>query len=271
MNLSIVIVNYNTRADLSVCLESLRSVDAEIIVIDNASSDGSADMTRTDFPAVRLIEPGRNTWFCGGNNLGIQAATRDYALLLNPDTSVPPGTLESMLAFMTAQPSYAGATVQLRYPDESLQRTCSRLSTYPYLLLNHTPLGFALRGWRDRLNARHWYAEWARDCDFDVEVLPGSCLLMRRADLRLDDDLRLYFPEDDLGRRFAGAKFRYLADVHIIHREKAATKSWLATKIYFRDLLIYTRKHHGWLGMAVLWGLSRPLLWGMWVKNALLF
>lgn len=269
MKLSIVIVNYNTHDDLRACLESLRELDEsyEIIVVDNNSTDGSAALVRASFPQVRLIEPGRNTWFCGGNNLGIKAAKGEYVLLLNPDTIVPRGALAALTRFMDAQPDYAGVTAQLRYPDGTIQRTCSHIPTWRYLLLNHTVLGWFMRAEKAGLNTYHWYAEWDRTISRMVEVIPGSCLLMRRADLLLDDRLRLYFPEDDLARRFAGAKFHYLADVHIIHREKAATRNWRATRIYFRDLLIYTRKYHGARQMALLWLLSRPVLLGMGLRR----
>lgn len=270
MQLSIVIVSYNTRDDLRGCLESLQAVQPtpEIIVVDNASSDGSADMVRADFPHVRLLAQTRNTWFCGGNNIGIQAASGDYILLLNPDTVVQPAALEHLTAFLDTHPDYTGATAQLRYPDGSRQRTCSRIPTYAYLLLEHTPLGWLFPGGRRKTAARHWYAEWERDTDQDVEVLPGSCLLLRRG-LQLDSDLLLYFPEDDLARRTPGAKWRFLADAVIIHKEKSVTRTWRATEIYFRDLLVYTRRHHGAARAALLWLLSRPLLWGMALKQKL--
>ncbi len=268
--LSVVIVNYNTREDLRACLQALQgsSLPAEVIVVDNASRDGSAAMVAAEFPAVRLLAQAHNTWFCGGNNLGIDAAAGDYVLLLNPDTVVTPDALGTLVAFMDEHPDYTGCTAQLRYPDGSVQRTCSRIPTYAYLLLKHTPL-LLLRPLVRRANARHWYADWERSTGRDVEVLPGSCLLFRRGALRLADDLLLYYPEDDLARRRRGAKFRYVADAQITHREKAATRTWLATQVYFRDLLVYTRRHHGAAGWALLWGLSRPLLWGMWAKRRL--
>ncbi len=268
--LSIVIVSYNTRDDLRGCLESLQGVTLplEIIVVDNASSDGSADMVRADFPSVRLLAQPRNTWFCGGNNIGIQAASGDYILLLNPDTVVQPGALEHLTAFLHTHPAYTGATAQLRYPDGSRQRTCSRVPTYAYLLLEHTPLGWLFPRWRREVAARHWYAGWERDTDQDVEVLPGSCLLLRRG-LRLNGDLLLYFPEDDLARRTPGARWRFLADAVITHKEKSVTRTWRATEIYFRDLLVYTRRHHGAARAALLWLLSRPLLWSMALKRKL--
>lgn len=269
--LSAVIVSYNTRDDLRACLESLRAVTLplEMIVVDNASTDGSAEMVRAEFPGVKLLAQTRNTWFCGGNNTGIRAAAGDYILLLNPDTVVQPGALESMVDFLDAHPDYTGVTVQLRYPDGTVQRTCSRAPTYADLLLEHTPLGWLFPGGRRRAAARRWYGEWSRDTDKDVEVLPGSCL-MRRRGFALDGDLRLYFPEDDLARRTPGAKNRFLASAVIIHREKSVTRTWLATKTYFRDMLIYARKHHGAARAALLWLLSRPLLWGMALKRKII-
>ncbi|MBZ0276272.1 MAG: glycosyltransferase family 2 protein [Anaerolineae bacterium] len=267
--LSVVIVNYNTRDDLRACLDALTAdpVQPEIIVVDNASTDGSADMVRRTFPTVRLLAQTVNTWFCGGNNLGIDAAQGDYVLLLNPDTAPQPGVLASMVTFLETHPDYRGVTMQMRYPDGSIQRTCSRIPTYSYLLLQHTPLGWLFPRRRAETAAEHWYEGWGRYTDEDVAVLPGSCLLMRRGILRLNPDLLLYFPEDDLARRFAGAKFRFLASHYIVHKEKAATRTWLATRVYFRDMLVYTRQNHGLARWVLLWMLSRPLLGGMWLKR----
>lgn len=267
--LSVVIVNYNTRDLLRDCLQSLQSqddIDMEIIVVDNASSDGSATMVSADFPDVKLWAMNRNTWYCGGNNIGIRAATGDYVLLLNPDTVVHPGALKQMVDFLASHPDYVGVTAQLRYPDDTIQRTCSRVPTFAYLLLNHTPLGWLLPALKRRMNDQQWYADWNRDSDRDVAVIPGSCTLMRRSDILLDETLLLYFPEDDLSHRIPG-KRRYLAVARIIHREKSVTRTWLATRIYFHDMLRYTRKHHGLLAAVILWLLSRPLLWGMWIKQ----
>lgn len=268
--LSVIIVSYNTCADLRLCLSALlRSTIAdqtEILVVDNASSDGSAAMVRAEFPSVRLLEPGRNLWFCAGNNYGLAHARGHYALLLNPDTVVDPGSLAALVTFMDEHPDYAGATLQLRYPDGRIQRTCSAIATYRYLLLTHTPLGLIARRARQRAEADHWYAGWERDRDRDVAAVPGSCTFMRRADLRLEEKLRLYFNEDDLARRWAGRKFRFLAGPPIIHREKSSTRTAAASRIYFRDLFTFTRIHFGFGRAALLWLLSRPLAWGIQLK-----
>lgn len=268
MKLSVVIVNYNTLDHLRACLPALKAstLQPEIIIVDN---DGTAQPVASEFPAIVYLPQPVNRWFCGGNNVGIAAAQGEYVLLLNPDTVPQADALATMVAFLDLQPDYRGVTLQLRYPDGSIQRTASRLPTYQWLLLNHTPLGLLLGGWRDRVNQRHWYAGWDRDSARDVEVMPGSCLMLRRADLQLDDNLLLYFPEDDLAQRYAGDKFRFLSDTHITHHEKSVTQTWLATRVYYHDLLVYTRKHHGALAAGLLWLLSRPLLWAMALKRRL--
>ncbi len=265
--ISVIIVNYNGKDDLRRCLAALResTLPAEVIVVDNASSDGSAAMVSAEFPEVNLLEPGKNLYFCAGNNYGVDAAVGDYALLLNPDTVPPPDTLETLVSFMDSHPDYAGATMQMRYPNGEIQRTCSRIPTYKYLLLTQTVLQFLFRGARKKTEDRHWYVDegWDRATDFDVEAIPGSCTLMRREDLRLSDHLLLYFNEDDLARRFAGRKFRFLAATPIEHREKSVTRSATATHIYFRDLIAYCKLHHGWLRAGAIWLLSRPLEWAI--------
>lgn len=268
--LSVVIVNYNTCDDLHACLTSLTASDLhpEVIVVDNASTDGSAAMVKREFPHIVLIEPGRNTWYCGGNNLGIAAAQGDYVLLLNPDTIVPPDALSTMLNFFEANPHYAGVTMQLRYPNGEIQRTCSRIPTYRYLLLTQTPLQWLFPAARQRAQDHHWYTDkgWHRERDFDVQAVPGSCTLMRRAEIHLNDDLRLYFPEEDLARQTDGRLFRFLASPPIIHREKSATRSPLAMRIYFEDMITYTRRYHGRLRAVILWAFSRPLKWGLEIR-----
>jgi GT2 family glycosyltransferase len=271
--LSVVIVNYNTRDLLRDCLRSLQAVTIplEVIVVDNASSDGSAVMVADEFPDVTLLAQSENTWFCGGNNIGVVASSGELVLLLNPDTVVQPNALETLVAFMDENPDYAGCTARMHYPDGSVQRTCSRIPTYSYLLLSHTFIGAIFRRWRDRLTRHHWYDDegFTRNQSRDVAVIPGSCMLMRRDCYPLDDDLLLYFPEDDIAQRHADKRFRFVAEAHITHREKSATRSWLASRVYFRDLLFYTRKHHGIAGVALMWTLTRPTWIGMRIASTL--
>ena len=268
-DLSVVIVNYNTRDLLRNCLRSLRASQGptlEIIVVDNASSDGSAEMVRADFAEVQLLPQSLNTWFCAGNNIGIRAAKADTILLLNPDTEVAPDALAQMLGYLRDNPDYAGVTGQLRYPDGNIQRTCSRRTSYGDLLLDHSALGYLLRSRRRQASSRRFYGDWDRQSDRDVEAMPGSCAMLRRQELWLDEDLLLYFPEDTLALE-KERKCRYLAAAKITHHEKSATGSFFATRIFFRDMLVYCRKQFGMARMLLLWLLSRPVYWLMWLKR----
>ena len=268
-DLSVIIVSYNTCDLLRNCLRSLRAsagLSLEIIVVDNASSDGSAAMVRDEFPEARLLAQTLNTWYCGGNNIGIEAATADYVLLLNPDTEVAPDALALMLRFLRENPGCVGVTGQLRYPAGGIQPTCARIPSYQSLLLNYSLLGYLLPALKRSLLAHTTYADWDRLSDRDVEAIPGACTLMRRQDIVLDDDLLLYFPEETLARRHQ-KPMRFLAAARALHHEKSSTRSWFATRIFFRDLLVYCRKHHGAGRMLLLWLLSRPVYWLMWLRN----
>ena len=146
-DLSVVIVSYNTRDLLRNCLQSLREstgLQLEVIVVDNASSDGSAVMVGEEFPEFIMLLQSANTWYCGGNNIGILHATADYVLLLNPDTEVAPDALLLMLEFIREHPDHAAVTAQLRYPTGEIQRTGSEIPTYLNLLLSYSLLGYLL-------------------------------------------------------------------------------------------------------------------------------
>ncbi len=206
MRLSVVICNYNTRDALAGALESLQAaltdLTYEIIVVDNASKDGSAAMARERFPGVRVIEPGANLWFTGGNNAGIRAAQGELVWILNPDVIVRPHAAQTMIAYLDTHPAAGAVTCRMIFRDGTLQRNGSRLAAYVDLLLGYTFLGVLFKPWRDRRRQIMWYADWDRASDRPIEVAPGSNLLVRRPILDqigyFDERLKLYFPEDDL-------------------------------------------------------------------------
>ena len=262
--LSVVVVNYNTREPLRRCLQSLHAerdhVDLEVIVVDNGSRDGSVDMVRADFPDVQLIVPGRNTWFTGGNNLGLAAAQGEYVLILNPDTVVFSGTLQTMLAYLREHPRVGAVACRQVFPDGETIQNASRAPRYVDLLLGYTFLGTLLAPWRARRRARMWYDGWDRLSTRAVEVIPDSCLMASRALLQrlggFDEAFKLYFTEDDLCIRIreTGHEIHFLAEAAIEHQEHASVSQVqrLASQIYFDDLIVYARKYYG---RAAAWGL----------------
>ena len=138
-----VVVNYNTRDLLRSCLESVRAEGmAEVVVVDNASTDGSPGMVRSEFPEVRLLANRHNPGYAGGANQGIAACRAPYVLLLNGDTQLRPGAAAALAGWLDRHPRAALAGPRLVNPDGSLQSSC-----YPYL----TPLNvLVLNTWLNR-------------------------------------------------------------------------------------------------------------------------
>jgi N-acetylglucosaminyl-diphospho-decaprenol L-rhamnosyltransferase len=271
VHLSVVVLSWNTREILRACLESLaRDVSPrarEVIVVDNASADGSADMVARDFPAVRLLRNPENRLYSEANNQGARLATGEWLCLLNSDTEVRPGALDRLADFLAANADYGAVAPRLVNPDGSVQRACARLPGLLAPLLESTTLGRV-----PPLSLGPW---WLSMGDFDhvhsrdVPQPPGACFMMRRVeylqDGGLDPVLSLFFNDVDLCRRLAarGRKVRYLAEAEVMHHRGFSTRAFKATNsnlTWMRNRAAYYRKHHGALGerwlAAVLW------LWG---------
>jgi GT2 family glycosyltransferase len=274
-DLSIVIVSYNTCEPLRRCLASIEEqggdLEVEAIVVDNGSKDGSADMVRQHFPAAKLIEPGYNTWFTGGNNRGAQAASGEYVFILNPDTALQPGTLQTMVDYLRRHTHVGAVTCQMRFPDGRRQFTCSRAPRYPDLLLGYTFLGVLLAPWRNRRRQQMWYDGWQRDSTRAVEVIPDSCLMISRDLWRrlggYDERFKLYFTEDDICKRIlaCGYEIHFVAEAVLLHEEHASTSQVqrLASQVYFDDLIYFTRKYYGALAALALQALIVPTRYAM--------
>ena len=127
MKLSIIIVSYNTHEFLKKSITSIyeqtRDISFEVIVVDNASTDGSQEMIKKEFPRVKLIINVENTGFAAGNNVGIKQATGEYILLLNPDTEILDGAIQKTLSFMQKNFKIGIAGCRLRFPNGSLQKS----------------------------------------------------------------------------------------------------------------------------------------------------
>ncbi len=277
MKLSTVICNYNTRGELARVLPSLLRQDVEshqIIVVDNASSDGSAALVREQFPDVRLIESGANLWYSGGNNLGFRSAEGDYVLILNADTVIPPGALATMAQYLDHHREVGAITSRMTFADGRVQRICSRFNRYSDLMLAYTVLGMLLPWLRIRRTREMWYAEWDRNSTRAVEVAPGSCLMVRRAILEqiggFDERLKLFFTDDDLCRRIigSGCTIHYLGEVTILHDEHASLNKvpLITTRVYFEDLITYTKIYFGRTAALVLIALTWPTRTAMQIK-----
>lgn len=260
-DLSIVVLSWNTRDLLLKCLETVtRAVTPptrEIIVVDNASKDGSADAVAARFPEVRLIRNTRNDGYARGNNIGIRASAGRHILLLNSDTEVAPHAFRTLVGFLDRNPRYGAAASRLWNVDGTVQRACMRFPSILTALLYDARPG---RWWPDNwIIRRHFVKDFDHIDSRDVEQPPGAALCLRREALRqvglLDEELFLFFNDVDLCKRLwsRGFRIRYLADSNMIHHGGASTSRYPAFAAeYFRNKIAYFRIHHGSMGEAVM-------------------
>ena len=259
---SIIIVNWNTRDILRDCLSSIAAetkMRHEVIVIDNASADGSADMVAAEFPDVRLIANEDNRGFAGANNQGLAVATGAKVLLLNPDTIILDGAIDKMADWLDANRDVGCVGCQVLEDADVIQRTCFA-ETGP---LNLALVEFGLH----RLRPRHpfWgrpeYGNWDRDTLRDVDVVSGMFMLVPRQVLEvvgpLDDAFFIYSEEADWCRRIRDAGWRcvFAPVAQIVHLDGGSkSTAQIRSKMYVqmqKSKMIYLRKHYG------LWGVFR--------------
>jgi GT2 family glycosyltransferase len=254
MNLSIIIVNWNTAEMLQGCLNSvfagLGELEAEVIVVDNGSSDNSVQMVQQVFPDVILICNSENRGFAAANNQALKIARGDFALLLNSDTVVHNDVLVRSVEYMVAHPDVGVMGCRVLNSDGTLQPTCSRFPTLPNLALLAS--GLWKLNWPPFLD-RYQMRRWSRLDERDVEVVTGCYMMVRSIAVRevglLDEDFFFYGEETDWCRRCseAGWKLRFAPVGEITHYDCGSAKKLN----YKRDLLLsqsLIRLHLKWGG-----------------------
>jgi GT2 family glycosyltransferase len=249
---TIVIVSYNCREALQSCLITLTPGDnpPPIIVVDNASTDGTVEMVKRDFPAIRLIQNAKNHGFAAACNQGIRACASDFILLLNPDTMLRPATLHKLTAIMRAQPNIGACGPQVLNTDGSLQPSCRQFPTLGAIISDE--LGLSRLFPHSRRLAKYRMHGWQHDETRDVDQLMGSCLLLRRTALEhiglLDERFFLYFEEVDLCKRLHQTTWRvvFVADVTVTHLGGESSKSDPRNSLGHRysSLFTFYRKHY---------------------------
>ncbi|NWG13116.1 MAG: glycosyltransferase family 2 protein [Acidobacteria bacterium] len=254
MKLSVVIVNWNVGELLHRCVHSVvadqvRSgmTDIEIIVVDNASSDGSLAPVAAAFPSVRAIQNPENLGFARGTNQAIRHSSGLYVLLLNPDTELLPGALSEMMRFMDTHPGAGAAGAMLLNGDGSLQ-----VSAYPEpTLFREAWRLFHLDGlWP--VGSYHMTA-WRTDTPREVEVLMGACIMVRREVLDqcglLDESHFIYSEDQDLCRKLRSKGWRifWVPLARVRHYGGQSTKQVKAEMFLrlYREKIAYFRTHHG--------------------------
>jgi GT2 family glycosyltransferase/glycosyltransferase involved in cell wall biosynthesis len=240
LDLSIVILSWNVRDLLAGCLRSLPGAAgewwgrAEVLVVDNASTDGSTEMVKRDFPGVRLLALPHNLGFSGGNNAGIRAALGKYVLLLNPDTVALPGSIATLATYMEKHRESGITGPRLLNPDGSLQPSRRRFPTIATALVESTPLQ---RWLSDLPSIRRFYMLDRPEGETQqVDWLSGAALLCRREALEqaglFDPGYFMFSEEVDLCKRAkdAGWEVVYLPQAEIVHYGGQSTGQAIAAR-----------------------------------------
>ena len=254
VDLSVVVVSWNVRDLLRQCLNSILDIRSpllvEVIVVDNASTDGSVEMVRAEFPNACLITNTENRGFPAANNQGIAVAQGRHVLLLNSDAEVVGEALATMVAYADTHPDVGVVGPQLLNPDGSVQSSRRRFPTMTTAFFEST--------WLEpyaplRMLERYYVLGQPDDATLDVDWVKGAALMARREAIKqvgpMDEGFFMYSEELDWCRRFREAGWRvvYLPTAQVVHHEGKSSEQVVASRhIYFQTSKVrYFRKYYG--------------------------
>ena len=271
MLLSVIIVNYNVKYFLGICLKSVEKavagVEAEIIVIDNASVDGSLDYLKPKFPLVKFVENKQNIGFGKANNQGLSISKGKYILFLNPDTIVAEDSLTDCLFFIDTTAKAGACGVRMidgsgRFLPESKRGFPAPMTAFYKLS------GLAAMFPRTRLFAKYYLGHLPEKEKNEVDVLAGAFFLTSKKVLdeigAFDEQFFMYGEDVDLSYRIqqAGYKNFYNPSTTIIHFKGESTKkgSLDYIRLFYRAMSIFVKKHYGknkskWFSFAIRLGI----------------
>ena len=262
-DVAVIIVSYNSAAHLGECLRSVFAHSArtrlEVLVLDNASSDDSAALVRTQFPAVKLLTPGRNLGFAAGVNLAARHATADYLLLLNPDTVLLDDAIDAIVKFARSSPRHGLYGARTFKPDGRVEpSSCWGLPTLWSLAMFATGLSSVAR--------RHpWFdpeslGKWPRDTVREVGIISGCCLLVARPVWEklggFDERFFMYGEDADLALRARQSGYRPVIcpKARLIHEVGQSSTPAGTLLLLFRGKATLLRTH--WRGVRRMVGLG---------------
>lgn len=276
MTLSICIVNWNTRDLLRACLRSIETYPPdepyEVIVVDNASTDGSAETVCREFPQVILLANSENRGYAGGNNQAMERARGEFILLLNPDTEMHPDTLRNAIQYLRTHPEVGAIGAKQVFPDGRVQPSLRGFPTPMSLFYELTGLAKLFPNSR-RFGA--YRMSWFHyDQEIEADQPMGTFLMVRRAVLEqvglMDEQFPLFFNDVDWCYRIkrAGWSIRFVPSVVITHHGGASTRQVRlhAIRESHRGLEAYYRKHYAHLSPVVLGVLVGLIRLGGWLR-----
>jgi len=247
-------VNYNVKVFLENSLISIQKamegIQGEIIVVDNASDDGSVEMVRQKFPAVKLIANKENVGFASANNQAIKEARGEYLVLLNPDTVLQENTLKVMMDFLDKNPEVGLAGCKILNPDGTLQLACRRSFPTPWVAFTKV-VGLSNIFPRSHIFGKYNLAYLDPDKTYEVDAVSGSFMFVRRRAIDeaglLDEQFFMYGEDLDWCYRIkkAGWKIYYVHSTQVIHYkgESVRRSNIDEVKLFYEAMRIFVKKH----------------------------
>lgn len=254
MDLSIIIVNYNVKEFLQNLLHSLHkaisNLSYEIIVVDNASDDGSVEFIREKFPQIKLITNQTNFGFSKANNIALEVSSGKFILLINPDTLVREDTITKMIEFLTNHPDAGLVGCKILNPDGSLQLACRRSFPGPWTSFCKVA-GLSTLFPQSKLFAKYNLTYLDENSTHEVDAISGSFMMMKREVYErvggFDEQFFMYGEDLDLCYRIQknGYKVYYYPGTQIIHYKGESTKrsSLDETKYFYNAMHLFVKKH----------------------------
>jgi len=254
VELSVIIVNYNVKEFLQNLIHSLQKavskINHEIIVVDNASDDGSVEFIREKFPNINLIVNQTNLGFSKANNIALKIAKGKFILLINPDTIVSEDTITKMIEFLNEHPDAGLAGCKILNPDGSLQLACRRSFPGPWTSFCKVA-GFSTLFPKSKLFAKYNLTYLDENSTYEVDAISGSFMMMKREVYEkvggFDEQFFMYGEDLDLCYRIQknGYKVYYYPGTQIIHYKGESTKrsSLDETNIFYNAMHLFVKKH----------------------------
>ena len=254
--LTIIIVTYNSRDEIDACLDSLSryppATNHDVVVVDNASPDGTASAIRARWPRVRVIDAGGNHGFAAANNIGFRHTAGELVLLLNPDTRVPQGAVDTLVRILDADAGVAIVGPRLVDSRGGAELSFGAMIS-PLAELRQKAL---VRGNDRGVPIVRSVVERLTGVSKDVDWVSGACLLVRRADAEaaglMDERYFMYVEDVDFcaAIRARGRRIRFAADATVVHargRSVASAPERITAAYRHSQLAFYEKHHPGWV------------------------
>ena len=255
-DISFIIVTYNSAEDITPCISSLNDhavgLDKEILVVDNASVDGTAALVEERFPSVRVMRNDENRGFASAINLGSASAGGRYLFLINPDSVLTDDGLREAIIFMDGNPGVGAAGCKIVNPDASIQLSCRSFPSYGTIFFSRYSLLSRLFP-NNRFSREFLLTDWKHEEARPVDWVSGAAMVLRREAVEsvggFDEDFFLFIEDIDLCKRLRerGWDIYYIPFPTVLHHIGKSSDKVRMRSIYHhhRSILLYYRKHHG--------------------------